>query len=827
MHRGWSGLLPAGLLVASAGILALSALSLPRRPYTGVMLRSDHVAGVVQGSPGERAGVLAGDRLRPAHPPSGGPATRLGPLSGATPGAPLELERRADGGAWRRVWLVPDEQPAVERRMMAAQLAVCSGFVLLAGAVWSERRDHLTRTFFLLCLAFAWLVMPTPLWPSAVASAAWEAAYSGITLFLPALFIHFFALFPEGGPRSRGVGLVVRGAYLIATLLFAAAFLELAAPQGASAAARTAMIETAAAVWFAAGLAFALALFGRSYFRARSPDARRRLRVALAGTVLGAGPLAILILVRNLSPGTAVPGERWAVVATLLVPASFAWAVVVHRIFDFRVALRAIGVGLGLLVIAGSAWLSGEWIARHWGSRLGAEVEGMSLAGIALLSAVLGPVGTWARSFDARFARDAGAASLGAWVARDEPAGDDAVERILGNACQALLDALRLDGCCAVVPAGGGMREVARIGHLSPLAPDLGLIARLEGESGVVAGDDPRLQSFSGPLEHAGIQWVLPVGRAPMRALLLLGRRLSGTWLGRIEVRELMRFADHADVALENAELRQAARSRGALERELEVAHAMQVNLLPRRAPVYPTLDCAATAVSSESVGGDYYDFVETSARDFTLAVGDAAGKGVPAALVLARVQAHFRDEARRAGSPGALLRALNRELVGLDQPEKFMGLLCARVEVRMARVWFANAGLTPPLVRRRGGRFEELTAGGVLLGVSGDATYPDVGVELSAGDVVVLYTDGLTEARRGDEMFGVERVRQSLESAGGRRAADILEDLLTAVRDFADRPLDDLTVVVLRQLTEPARGRNPLSQIALKLRTAAADPTR
>jgi hypothetical protein len=100
-------------------------------------------------------------------------------------------------------------------------------------------------------------------------------------------------------------------------------------------------------VWFAAGLVFALALFARSYLRARSPDARRRLRVALAGTLLGAGPLALLILVRNLSPGTEVPGERWAVVLTLFVPASFAWAVVVHRIFDFRIALRAGGVGSG------------------------------------------------------------------------------------------------------------------------------------------------------------------------------------------------------------------------------------------------------------------------------------------------------------------------------------------------------------------------------------------------------------------------------------------------------------------------------------------------
>ena len=820
MHRGWTGLLPAWLLMASAGILALSALSLPRRPYTGVILKSDRVAGVVAGSPGDRAGIAAGDQLKPAGASEGGPASQLGLLAGAAPGTPLLLERRSSGGEWRRVWLVPEAQPAAERRMMAAQLAVCSGFVLLAGMVWSERRDLLTRTF-LLCLAFAWLVMPTPLWPSTPATAVWDAVYSGITLFLPALFIHFFALFPEAGLGSPKVAAVVRAAYAIAILLLAAVLVE---PwgQGSTPAGRALVVlQGAAAVWFAAGLVFALALFARSYFRARTPDARRRLRVALAGTLLGAGPLAILILVRNLSPETTVPGERWAVVLTLLVPASFAWAVVVHRIFDFRIALRAAALALVLLGIAVSAWFSGEWIARHWGARLGAQVEGLSLAGIALLSAVLGPVNTWARSLNARFDRDAGAASLGAWVAREEPAGSESETGVLSAACQALLEVLLLDGCLALAAAGDATAEVVRIGHLSPLALHPGLLARLDGEGGVIAVEDPRLAADDrSTLERAGVRWLLPVGRAPVRVLLLMGRRLSGAWLGRIEAHELSRFAEHVDVALENIELRRAARTRGALDRELQVAHAMQVNLLPRHAPVYPTLDCAATAVSSETVGGDYYDFVETSARDFTLAVGDAAGKGVPAALVLARVQAHFRDEARRAGSPGALLRALNRELVGLDQPEKFMGLLCSRVDVRTGRVWFANAGLTPPLVRRREGRFEELTAGGVLLGVSGDATYPDVGVDLQGGDVVVLYTDGLTEARRGDELFGVERVRKSLDACGTRRAADILEGLLAAVRDFADRPLDDLTVVVLRQLTDPVRGRNPLPQIGLKLGT-------
>ena len=94
MHRGWSGMIPAWLLVASAFVLALTALSLPRRPYTGVMWAPDRVAGVVPGSPGHRAGLVAGDRLRPAHPPRGSGAVLLGPLADATPDTPLLLERR-------------------------------------------------------------------------------------------------------------------------------------------------------------------------------------------------------------------------------------------------------------------------------------------------------------------------------------------------------------------------------------------------------------------------------------------------------------------------------------------------------------------------------------------------------------------------------------------------------------------------------------------------------------------------------------------------------------------------------------------------------------
>jgi len=264
------------------------------------------------------------------------------------------------------------------------------------------------------------------------------------------------------------------------------------------------------------------------------------------------------------------------------------------------------------------------------------------------------------------------------------------------------------------------------------------------------------------------------------------------------------RFVRLLSLALENLSLRHAARTHGELDRELALAGAIQTHLLPRRAPVYPTLDCAAATLSCEAVGGDYYDFVERGTRELTLVVGDAAGKGVPAALRLAGVQARFKSEVMRGQDPGSLLQTFNLELARHQHPENFVGLVCARIDVRAGQVLLANAGLEPPLLRRRSGAWESMAVGGVLLGVDAEADYPEARADLLAGDMVLIYTDGLTEARRGDELFGTERVREVVDRNAHRRAGDLVQALIQAARSFTDRPLDDLTVVVLKQLADP-----------------------
>ena len=412
MDRGASSQLLSGMIWPVCGVLAFAALTLPRQPYTGLMLRGDWVARVEPGGPGEIAGIRPGDRLLRDPALHAGPES---PLAGAQPGVSLPLLREREGQI-DDVTIIPAPLPAEERRMMAMQLAVASGFLVLGGWLWSERRDRMTRAFLLMCLSFACVLAPFPRFRSPGATLAYETLYSGITLFLPALLVHFFALFPDS-TRTRGVlTRITRIAYGVSAGLFSIEALLAVAPLIARHALDPLqeLLQSMAALWFGLGTLVAIALFVRSYLLARNEDARRRLRVALAGTVLGFLPLTALVLLRNLFPVVSLPAERVAIMLTLLVPASFAWAAGVYRVFEVRMALRAAVVLGFLLVMSAVVFSLGEWLAGAWRPDLGHGIAGGALAFVVFISAMAGAGGARA----ARSGRAHGAGRAPAFAVR-------------------------------------------------------------------------------------------------------------------------------------------------------------------------------------------------------------------------------------------------------------------------------------------------------------------------------------------------------------------------------------------------------------------------
>ncbi len=255
------------------------------------------------------------------------------------------------------------------------------------------------------------------------------------------------------------------------------------------------------------------------------------------------------------------------------------------------------------------------------------------------------------------------------------------------------------------------------------------------------------------------------------------------------------------------------ALQRAKAEQELDLARRIQRAFLISQFPAMPRIEVHAVNVSSRQVSGDFYDVVPDS-DSLLLAIADVSGKGVAAALMSSMLQASLRTQAGSVASVAAMLVNMNRLLCGGAPTGKFATFFLARVEESTLRLHYSNAGHNYPLLRRRDGSIEELKEGGLLLGIRADLQLAEASVQLAAGDSVLLYTDGISEAADADNtLFGEERLTHLLQGLPpGLPATETAERILAGVRAHLDgvEPGDDMTLVVLRVREEtvptPAR---------------------
>ena len=251
-------------------------------------------------------------------------------------------------------------------------------------------------------------------------------------------------------------------------------------------------------------------------------------------------------------------------------------------------------------------------------------------------------------------------------------------------------------------------------------------------------------------------------------------------------------------------ELGRASRRAAVLEatqkHDLELASQVQRHLLPRQCPDIQTLECSAGCTPAGVVGGDYFDFIHVGTHRTGIAVGDVSGKGVAAALLMAGLQGTLRSLAAPYGSNiRELMVETNSRLFGTIPSNKYATLFYAVYCADRRTLMYANAGHNPPLLLRASGSVERLTDGGPVLGLFEEVTFNAGTVQLEAGDRLLLYTDGVTEALNGDdEEFGDERLMDAaVRCAGG---ADAVRDaVLRAHASFTGEAprLDDMTLVV------------------------------
>jgi serine phosphatase RsbU (regulator of sigma subunit) len=283
--------------------------------------------------------------------------------------------------------------------------------------------------------------------------------------------------------------------------------------------------------------------------------------------------------------------------------------------------------------------------------------------------------------------------------------------------------------------------------------------------------------------------------------VLYLDSRERGALRSQSSRAALETLSAEAAVAIENARLYREALERAKLDQELKVAAAIQQSLLPppnRHGPFY---SAAGTSVPCRAVGGDFFDYTDLPTGQFGFIVGDVAGKGAPAALLAAAVLGMFGAEAAYQAGPASLITRLNRNVFrrGIEATRfltAFYGMLTPD-----GVLTYSNAGHNAPVLVTHDG-IRRLETGGLVLGPFEHATYEEESVQLVPGDVIVAFSDGVSEAlnESGDE-FSDERLLASVIAHRGKTPPELLLRLLADVRAFCDRamPNDDVTMVVVR----------------------------
>jgi sigma-B regulation protein RsbU (phosphoserine phosphatase) len=334
----------------------------------------------------------------------------------------------------------------------------------------------------------------------------------------------------------------------------------------------------------------------------------------------------------------------------------------------------------------------------------------------------------------------------------------------------------------------------------------VGIVGRvLESGKAVLFGVVEEGSPFSSELRTAT--------RSAMAAPIIGGAgRLLGALLlesseaGRYDndaLETLMSFGRASAAAVERSLLyTQVLDDERRLEGEMEVARQVMAGILPSEIPKLAGFDVAAVIEPCFEVGGDYYDFIPLVDDRWGIAMADVSGKGVPAALVVAAMRATLYTLAKRELALRSVFRHANEFInTSTRVRAKYVTLFYAVLDVQARRMIYVNAGHLPPVVLRETGDVDLLRSGGFPLGFFDAPRYFEQFVQLSTGDLVCLYTDGITEtSNANDEDYGRARLIEVLRRNQQKTAAEIADALLADVRRFGERaPLDDATVLVLK----------------------------
>lgn len=823
------------LFVLAPLLLILSlpvALHIAQKPDLGLEVHQLHIVSVTPGGPADAAGLLPGDHIVAAN---GRIVNSWASWFAATAGhfdlGPQRLTVRRHGRPLA-VTLIPVLPSQASLTRDYSLWVVGLTFLLIGWWVFTRRHDPVARNFFSLCFIFAFFLLDIPDLPSVPYMTVKEHLQDLLQLLLPAFFLRFFLQFPSDGRRENW-GKAHYRLFLVPALgLFLATVATVYLHPSPAGSGVQQTIELASLAYMLIYFLASLVIFARRGLRRDRPIQRTKMVVILLGLAAGLTPFLTVTTLGSLNPGAVAPHVQYLAFSLLLVPASFALAIMRYGALDKAFVVR-ISLVYGLLtlfmllmyflVVVGIGYFLGRVFAVDSYPVLVLIIAGSGLAILPMRRVIQG----W---IDQAFYPSRRANHKAMKELANRLTGLIDSQEVVSVLTSSLLQLYRPQSLALFLRGGAdGQKFLPRFcsnpGNQQPdsLPVDSALTRaldrfrrplHLEEIEGTLLTEESDAASLSTLTRlHASLLVPLVSGNR-LLGFLAFGNKTGGQLYGQEDLANLHALAVQSASVVESRQLYQESLERKRLETELEVARDLQRKLLPAGSLHDPCFVITGRNEPCRMVGGDYFDYFQREDGNLCVAIADVAGKGIPAALQMTSLQFAFRQLASAELLPSRVIAKLNAAVTTLVSGGGFVCFFFGVWDPESGLLNYCNAGMEPPVLFRPGvGHRQSLRKGGPVLGVAGDFSYAEGTVALRPGDRLFFYTDGLTDERNRDrEFFDTERLLDLV--AGNMEASPkrLIETVFAAVNAFGgDQKEDDKTAILLeiKKLKEPKAMRS------------------
>ncbi len=569
-----------------------------------------------------------------------------------------------------------------------------------------------------------------------------------------------------------------------------------------------------------------------------NPDARRRMRLMVWGTSIAILPFFSLVLYKIISGARGsfydiAPG--WyaflALSFMLVFPLTMAYVIVVHRAMDVSVVVRQ-GLQYGLakggvrvlqMLLLFGIGMGVYWSINRYGTNFSTQLA-FIIAGVALVPLIDLIAKPLRVMIDRRFFRDAYDAEQILTELSEDVRTIVETQPLLETVGAKISESLHVPQVAILLKNGESFSPAHALGFDTPPVVSLGegslALRKLRANRHIALYDDMS-EITSTPtvsldereqFRELNTQILMPLAvKNELTGIISLSPKLSEEPYSASDLRLLRSVATQTGLSLENSRLTEAfakeAAQKERMNAELDIAREVQERLFPQELPSVEGLDYFGACRPALGVGGDYYDFIQLLDGKFGIAIGDVSGKGIGASLMMASLQASLRGQAIHSGDDLAMLMThVNRLVYEASTTNRYATFFYAQFDPATSSLSYVNAGHNPPFLIRADESVETLGIGGPVIGMLPPmiVSYEMGAVELFAGDMLVGFTDGISEAmNNSEEEWGEPALLDELRTMTREPAEKIIREIVAAADRFADgaKQHDDMTMIVVRTL--------------------------